>query len=289
MARLLLDRMQSGARPAADRRERGRRLGHDRHRPRRARGARRLHAQHGQLDEPRRRARDVSDRPIDIQHDLEPVSMLLVAPTVIVGRQGLPPNTLQELVAWLKANPDKATAATVGRRQSGARQRHPFPERHRHAHSSSCPIAAAARRTRIWSAGRSTCGSAPRPRRCCRMCAAGGSRPTRFCPRSAGPRRRTFRRPMRRACRASRSRCGPGSGRPRARPRTSSQGSTQRSVEALADPAVRQRITDAGYDIPAPDQLTPEALAAHHKAETEKWWPSHQRCQYQGGMTGRAS
>ncbi len=50
----------------------------------------------------------------DILNDLEPVSMLLIAPTVIVGRQALPPNTLQELVAWLKANGDKATAATVG-------------------------------------------------------------------------------------------------------------------------------------------------------------------------------
>ena len=50
----------------------------------------------------------------DILNDLEPVAMLLIAPTVIVGRQTLPPNTLQELVAWLKANGDKATAATVG-------------------------------------------------------------------------------------------------------------------------------------------------------------------------------
>ena len=39
----------------------------------------------------------------DILDDLEPVAMLLIAPTVIVGRQTLPPNTLQELIAWLKA------------------------------------------------------------------------------------------------------------------------------------------------------------------------------------------
>src|SRR5262249_11413048 len=50
----------------------------------------------------------------DIIADLEPVAILLIAPTVIVGRQTLPPNTLQELIAWLKANSDKATAATVG-------------------------------------------------------------------------------------------------------------------------------------------------------------------------------
>jgi len=50
----------------------------------------------------------------DILTDLAPVAMLLVAPTVIVGRQHLPPNNLKELVEWLKANPDKASAATVG-------------------------------------------------------------------------------------------------------------------------------------------------------------------------------
>jgi tripartite-type tricarboxylate transporter receptor subunit TctC len=43
--------------------------------------------------------------------------------------------------------------------------------------------------------------------------------------------------------------------------------------EALADPAVRKRLSDIGQVIPPPDQLTPEALAAHHKAEIDKWWP----------------
>jgi len=43
--------------------------------------------------------------------------------------------------------------------------------------------------------------------------------------------------------------------------------------EALADPAVRKRLEDLGQEIPPPDQQTPEALRAHHKAETEKWWP----------------
>ncbi len=44
-------------------------------------------------------------------------------------------------------------------------------------------------------------------------------------------------------------------------------------VEALADPAVRQRLGDLGQEIPSRDQQTPEALAAYHKAEIEKWWP----------------
>jgi tripartite-type tricarboxylate transporter receptor subunit TctC len=44
-------------------------------------------------------------------------------------------------------------------------------------------------------------------------------------------------------------------------------------VEALADSAVGQRLTDIAQDIPPREQQTPEALGAYHKAEIEKWWP----------------
>jgi len=44
-------------------------------------------------------------------------------------------------------------------------------------------------------------------------------------------------------------------------------------VEALADPAVRKRLEELGQDITPPEQQTPAALGAHHKAEIDKWWP----------------
>ncbi len=44
-------------------------------------------------------------------------------------------------------------------------------------------------------------------------------------------------------------------------------------VETLADPAVRKRLVDLGQEIPPPEQQTPEALRAYHKAEIDKWWP----------------
>ncbi len=43
--------------------------------------------------------------------------------------------------------------------------------------------------------------------------------------------------------------------------------------EALADPAAKKRLEDIGQEIPAPELQTPEALRAHHRAETDKWWP----------------
>jgi tripartite-type tricarboxylate transporter receptor subunit TctC len=44
-------------------------------------------------------------------------------------------------------------------------------------------------------------------------------------------------------------------------------------MDALADPAVRQRLADVGLEIPPRDRQTPQALGAYQKAEIAKWWP----------------
>ena len=44
-------------------------------------------------------------------------------------------------------------------------------------------------------------------------------------------------------------------------------------VGELADSAIRRRLADLGQQIVQRDQQTPEALAAFHRAEIEKWWP----------------
>jgi tripartite-type tricarboxylate transporter receptor subunit TctC len=45
------------------------------------------------------------------------------------------------------------------------------------------------------------------------------------------------------------------------------------TVDALADPTVRQRLAALGQDIPPRERQTPEALGMYQKAEIEKWWP----------------
>jgi len=44
-------------------------------------------------------------------------------------------------------------------------------------------------------------------------------------------------------------------------------------VEALADPALKARFSDLGLDVASRELQAPEGLAAFHKAEIDKWWP----------------
>jgi tripartite-type tricarboxylate transporter receptor subunit TctC len=44
-------------------------------------------------------------------------------------------------------------------------------------------------------------------------------------------------------------------------------------LDALADPATRAKLAQAGQEIFPRDQQTPEALASLQKADIEKWWP----------------
>src|ERR1700675_5024967 len=45
------------------------------------------------------------------------------------------------------------------------------------------------------------------------------------------------------------------------------------SVEALSDPAVRKQLENLGLQMTPLDQLSPDALGAWQKAEIAKWWP----------------
>src|SRR5262250_1917036 len=51
--------------------------------------------------------------PYHVLHDFEPISVLTTSPLWILGKNDLPAKDLKELIAWLKANPDKASVATV--------------------------------------------------------------------------------------------------------------------------------------------------------------------------------
>jgi tripartite-type tricarboxylate transporter receptor subunit TctC len=54
--------------------------------------------------------------PYDVVNDFAPISLLAMSPMVLFARKTMPAKDLNELVAWLKANPNKASAGftTVG-------------------------------------------------------------------------------------------------------------------------------------------------------------------------------
>jgi tripartite-type tricarboxylate transporter receptor subunit TctC len=45
------------------------------------------------------------------------------------------------------------------------------------------------------------------------------------------------------------------------------------AIEAMADPAFKQRMIQLALEMPPADELTPEALAALQKSDIAKWWP----------------
>jgi len=56
----------------------------------------------------------IYDLKFDLLKDLDPVGLIATQPFLIVARRDIPANNLKELIAWIKANPDKATEGNSG-------------------------------------------------------------------------------------------------------------------------------------------------------------------------------
>ncbi len=52
--------------------------------------------------------------PYDVQTDFEPITLIATNPHFIAAKNANPAKDLTSFIAWLKANPDKATAGTAG-------------------------------------------------------------------------------------------------------------------------------------------------------------------------------
>jgi tripartite-type tricarboxylate transporter receptor subunit TctC len=207
----------------------------------------------------------------DLLTDFEPVALLTSNPLIIVARKEMPADDLKGLIAWLKANPDKASAGTTGaggtsgiggvlfQKETGTRFQF-------------VPYRGGAPATQDLVAGQidlifdNPLNSLPNVR-------AGKIKAyaiTAKARMTSAPDIPTVDEAGLPGFYVSN---WTGLWLPKGTPKDVIAKINAVAVDAMADPAVRQRLADLGHEIFPREQQAPEALRAFQKAEIKKWWP----------------
>jgi len=209
--------------------------------------------------------------PFDLLTDLEPISLLTSAPMMIVGKNALPAKDGKELVAWLKANPDKATMATIGA-GSAAHVCGLYFQDKIGTRMQFVPYRGGAPVMTDLVAGQIDvfCAEASQTLSYLR-----GGKIKAFAVMAkthwpAAPEVQTMEEAGAPGVEIS---FWHGLWAPKGTPQPILAKLNAAVVESLADANVKSRLADLGVLIAPRDQQNPAALAAHHKAEIEKWWP----------------
>jgi tripartite-type tricarboxylate transporter receptor subunit TctC len=207
----------------------------------------------------------------DVLKDFEPVSLLAATPQLIVSKKTMPASNLKELIAWLKANPDKASQGTSGvggyshlagvlfQKQTGTHFQFVF---YRGGAQTMQDLVAGRIDLMIDQAS----NALPQAR-------SGSIKPYAV----AAKRRLAEALDIPTVDEAGL----PGFHfshwyaffAPKGTPKSIIGKLNAATVEALDDPIVRQRLTDLGQEIFPREHRTPEALATFHRTEIERWWP----------------
>jgi tripartite-type tricarboxylate transporter receptor subunit TctC len=209
--------------------------------------------------------------PFDLLRDLEPVALLASNPSVVVSKKEVPAKDLKELIAWVKANPDKVLAGTSGVGAATHLGGILF-ETLTGTHIQFVPYR----------------GTAP-----AMQALVGGQIDLIFDQLSSSlPQLQEGTIKSYAVMSKTRAAAAPdiptvdeaglpglylpvwnGMWAPKGTPRPIIDKLNHAVVESLADPTVRKRLADIGLEIYPPEQQTPEALHAYQAAEIEKWWP----------------
>ncbi len=203
--------------------------------------------------------------------DLEPIAMLSTSTLIIVGRTGLPVKDAKEFIAWLKANPDQATNATVGAgsgahicaiyfgQKTGTSFRYiPYKG------GGPAMVDLLANQVDFF------CGEASQM---LPHFQAGKIKPLIVMSKSRW--RPLPDIPTMEEVGASDTDIAfwHGLWAPKGTPKAVIAKLNEAIVKAFADPTLIKRLTDLGQSLPTREQLPPGVLAAHHKSEIDKWWP----------------
>jgi tripartite-type tricarboxylate transporter receptor subunit TctC len=207
----------------------------------------------------------------DLLQDFEPVSLLTFAPMLIVGKNALPAKDAKELIAWLKANPDKASAATVGA-GSAAHVCGLYFQDKTNTRFQFVPYRGGAPAMQDLVGGQIDlmCAEASQTLtyvRSGKMKAFAVMSKTRWPALPDVPTTDEIGTP------GMYISFWHGLWVQRGTPKDVIVKLNGAVVDTLADRTVRQRLIDLGQVIARREQQTPAALAAYHKAEIAKWWP----------------
>jgi tripartite-type tricarboxylate transporter receptor subunit TctC len=207
----------------------------------------------------------------DLTQDLEPVAQLGVEPLLIVGKKNLPANNLRDLIAWLKANPDKASAGVAGVGATGHVAGISF-QKETGTRYQFVPYRGNGPALQDLMAGQIDLMMEPSSNFWAQV-RAGSIKAYAITAKSrvaAAPDIATVDEAGLRGFHAS---LWYGLWLPRGAPKDVVAKLNAAVVDALADAAVQKRFADLGIELPPRAQQTPEGLGALQKAEIEKWWP----------------
>jgi tripartite-type tricarboxylate transporter receptor subunit TctC len=209
--------------------------------------------------------------PFDLLNDFEPISLIATNPNLILAKNAVPANDLRELIAWLKANPDKATLGTAGV-GSPPHIAGVFFQRLTGTRFQFVPYRGGGPAMQDLIAGQIDL-NIPQAAVALPQVSAGKIKAfavTAKARLSSAPDIPTVDEAGVPGLYIS---VWHGLWVPKGTPSNVITKLNAAVVDALADPAVRRHLVDLGQDIPPRAQQTLEALRTHHSAEIARWWP----------------
>jgi tripartite-type tricarboxylate transporter receptor subunit TctC len=209
--------------------------------------------------------------PFDLLKDLEPIILIGSEPLLIVGKKELPADDLKGLVAWLKANPDKASVGIAGVGATGQLAGIAF-QKQTGTKFVFVPYRGNGPAMQDLLAGQIDFMIEPSSN-FKSLVAAGSVKPLAVTGRTRLAALPTVPTADEAGLPGFSASLWYGLWVPKGTSKDVIAKLNATLSQLLGHPAVKQRLQDLGIQIAPLDQQSPEALRALQKAEMERWWP----------------
>ena len=209
--------------------------------------------------------------PFDLVKDLEPIILIGSEPLLIDGKKDLPPDDLKGLIAWLKANPDKASVGIAGVGATGHLAGISF-QKQTGTRFQFVPYRGNAPAMTDLLAGQIDFMIEPSSN-FKSLIAAGSVKPFAITGRTRLPSSPDIPTAEEAGLPGFLASLWYGLWVPKNTPKEIIAKLNATMVQVLADPAAQKRFEQLGIQITPLAQQSPEALRALQKAESERWWP----------------